>query len=106
MKTLYRLLLYLALTSIIRAENSDDIGLEAPNGFISLRDVTTVALANNPAIQQALRKWSAAKERVTQEAAWDDLRISGSSRAARFVDVAPNAFTDQIVSVEQLIPIN
>ena len=62
-------------------------------------------LANNPAIQQALRKWSAAKARVTQEAAWDDLRVSGTSRAARFVDVAPNAFTDQMLSVEQLIPI-
>jgi outer membrane protein TolC len=105
MKTLYRLLFYLALTSIIRAEESGDAGLEAPGTRISLREVTSVVLANNPGIQQALRKWSAAKERVTQEAAWDDLRISGSSRAARFVDVAPNAFTDQIVSVEQLIPI-
>jgi outer membrane protein TolC len=105
MKTLYRLLLYLALTSIIRAEKPDDIGLEAPNGFISLRDVTTVALANNPAIQQALRKWNAAKERVKQATAWDDLRVGGNSRAARFVDVAPNAFTDQTLSVEQVIPI-
>ena len=64
-----------------------------------------MVLANNPAIQQALRKWNAAKARVTQEAAWDDLRVSGTSRAARFVDVAPNAFTDQMVSVEQAIPI-
>ena len=105
MKTLYRLLLYLALTSIIRAENSGDAGLEAARARISLREVTSVVLANNPAIQQALRKWGAAKARVTQEAAWDDLRVSGTSRAARFVDVAPNAFTDQMVSVEQLIPI-
>ena len=105
MKTLYRLLFYLALTSIIRAENSGDAGLEAPRTRISLREVTSVVLANNPAIQQALRKWNAAKARVTQEAAWDDLRVSGSSRAARFVDVAPNAFTDQMVSVEQAIPI-
>ena len=72
---------------------------------ISLREVTSIVLANNPTIQQALRKWNAAKARVTQEAAWDDLRVSGSSRAARFVDVAPNAFTDQMVSVEQAIPL-
>ena len=105
MKTLYRLLLYLALTSIIRAEESGDAGSEAARAHISLREVTSVVLANNPAIQQALKKWGAAKQRVTQEAAWDDLRVSGSSRAARFVDVAPNAFTDQMASVEQLIPI-
>jgi outer membrane protein TolC len=105
MKTLYRLLLYLALTSIIRAEDSGDAGIESESARVSLREVTSVVLANNPAIQQALRKWSAAKARVTQEAAWDDFKVSGSSRVARFVDVAPNAFADQMVSVEQVIPI-
>jgi len=105
MKTLYRLLLYLALTSIIHAEDLGRAELEASRSRVSLREVTSIVLANNPAIQQALRRWNAAKERVTQEGAWDDLRVSGSSRTARFVDVAPNAFTDQIASVEQLVPI-
>ena len=105
MKTLYRLLFYLALTSIIRAEESGHAGAEALSPRISLREVTSVVLANNPAIQQSLKKWGAAKARVTQEAAWDDVKVTGSSRAARFIDVAPNAFTDQMVSVEQVIPI-
>src|SRR5205085_7825345 len=105
MKTIYRLLFYLVLTSILRAKQPGDAGSEAPRPRILLRDVTSSVLANNSAIQQALRKWNAAKARVTQEAAWDDLRVSGTSRAARFVDVAPNAFTDQVVSVEQAIPI-
>jgi len=105
MKTLYRLLFYLALTSIIRADESGDVGSEALRIRISLPEVTSVVLANNPQIQQALKKWGAAKARVTQEAAWDDLKLSGSSRAARFIEIAPNAFTDQIVSVEQVIPI-
>ena len=104
MKTLYRLLFYLALTTIVRAE-SGDAGPQAQHARISLGEITSVVLANNPAIQQALKKWGAAKARVTQEGAWDDLRISGSSRAARFVDVAPNSFTDQMVSVEQIIPV-
>jgi outer membrane protein, heavy metal efflux system len=104
MKTFYRLIFYLALVSISRAE-SGSAGSETQPARISLRDVTSIVLANNPAIQQALRKWGAAKARVTQEAAWDDLRVSGNSRAARFVDVAPNAFADQIVSVEQIIPL-
>jgi cobalt-zinc-cadmium efflux system outer membrane protein len=105
MKTLHRLLLYLVLTSIIRAEDLGETEVAASGPRISLREVTSIVLANNPAIQQALRKWTAAKARVIQEAAWDDLRVSGSSRAARFVDIAPNAFTDQMLSVEQVIPL-
>src|SRR5438477_6013183 len=104
MKTFYRLLFYLSLVSISRAE-SGDAGSEAQRARISLGEVTSIVLANNPAIQQALKKWSAAKARVTQEAAWDDLKVSGNSRAARFVDVAPNSFTDQIASVEQVVPL-
>ena len=64
MKTIYRLLLYLALTSIIRAE-SGDAGPQAQQARISLGEVTSAVLANNPAIQQAFKKWVAAKERVT-----------------------------------------
>ena len=105
MKTLYRLLFYLALTSISRAEDLGENEFAASRSRVSLRDVTRIVLANNPAIQQALRKWSAAKARITQEAAWDDLRVSGTSRVARFVDIAPNAFTDQMLSVEQVIPL-
>jgi outer membrane protein TolC len=105
MKTLYRLLFYLVLTSVIRAEDLEHVAVEPTRSRISLREVTRIVLANNAAIQQALRKWNAARARVTQEGAWDDLRLSGTSRAARFVDVAPNAFTDQMVSVEQVIPL-
>jgi cobalt-zinc-cadmium efflux system outer membrane protein len=97
--------LLLALTSLsVNAEQLSGDSRDAPSGF-SLNEVTRTVLDRNPAIQQALRQWNAAKARVTQEAAWDDVRMSGSSRAARFVDVAPNAFTDQMVSVEQAIPI-
>src|SRR5437588_2145531 len=103
MKTTYRLLLYLALTSIIRAENSGDAGIEVPR--ISLREVTSVVLANSPSIKEAENGWHAARERVRQANAWDDPRISGESRVRRFVDVPPNAFMDQTLSVEQLIPI-
>src|SRR5438105_4209179 len=105
MKTLYRLLFYLALTSITRAENSGDAGTEALNSHISLREVTSIVLANNPAIKEAEKRWSAAGERVRQANAWDDPRIGGESRVRRFVDVPPNAFMDQTLSVEQLIPI-
>src|SRR5438132_7358609 len=103
-KTFLALLL---TTLIVRAERAPESAAEenALSSRISLREVTSIVLAKNPAIQQAVRKWNAAKARVTQEAAWDDPRVSGSSRAARFVDVAPNAFTDQMLSVEQIVPL-
>jgi outer membrane protein, heavy metal efflux system len=106
MKTTYLLLLSTTLILAVGAEASAAVaegrGLAES---LSLGDVTNAVLANNPAIQQSLRKWGAAKARVTQEAAWDDLRVSGSSRAARFVDIAPNSFADQMASVEQIIPV-
>ena len=100
--------LALLLTTLtVRAESAPERGAteNALSAHLSLGEITGTVLENNPAIQQALRNWNAARARITQEAAWDDLRVSGSSRAARFVDVAPNAFTDQMASVEQAIPI-
>jgi len=104
MKTIYRLLFYLTLISIVRAEEPAE-SASAPRDRVSLREVTDAVLANNPAIQQSLNKWNAAKLRVRQELAWDDLKVTGNSRAARFIDIAPNSFADQIVSVEQLVPV-
>ena len=106
MKTIYLLLLSTTLTLSVGAEPlAAAAESRGSTESLSLGDVTSAVLANNPAIQQALKKWAAAKARVTQEAAWDDLKVSGSSRAARFVDVAPNSFTDQMASVEQIIPL-
>jgi cobalt-zinc-cadmium efflux system outer membrane protein len=106
MKTTYLLLLSTTLTLSVGAEPSAAVAEgRRPTESLSLGELTSAVLANNPAIQQALKKWAAAKARITQEAAWDDLKVSGSSRAARFVDVAPNSFTDQMASVEQIIPL-
>jgi cobalt-zinc-cadmium efflux system outer membrane protein len=106
MKTTYFLLLNLTLTLAFRTENAgeNDARSVRSNG-LSLSEVTAAALANNPAIKEALRKWNAAKARIPQAAAWDDPRLGGESRVRRFVDVPPNAFMDQAVSVEQMVPI-
>src|SRR5690242_10585800 len=105
MKTIYALTFYLVLVLNIRSEGSGTTETAWAGTRLSLGEVTSIVLANNPAIQQALRKWNAAKARVTQQAAWDDLKISGNSRVVRFVDVAPNSFTDEIASIEQVVPL-
>jgi len=104
MKTTY--LLLLSLTLSLQAVAAGDSDARPGRGDrLSLSEVTAAALANNPAIKEALRKWNAAKARIPQAAAWDDPRLGGDSRVRRFVDVPPNAFMDQSVSIEQVVPI-
>src|SRR5260221_302655 len=73
---------------------------------LALGAVTETVLTENPSIKEARAKWEAMKQRVPQARAWDDLKVSGSTRLGRFVDVATNSFTDQMLSVEQMIPIS
>jgi cobalt-zinc-cadmium efflux system outer membrane protein len=106
MKTTYLLLFSLTLILFLQIAEAGDTGARTTGGdSLSLSEVTAAALANNPAIKEALRKWNAANARIPQAAAWDDPRLGGDSRVHRFVDIPPNAFMDQSVSVEQLVPI-
>jgi len=72
---------------------------------LSLGQVTSIVLENNPAIKEADSRWQAAIHRVRQANAWDDPRVVGESRVHRYVDVSPSAFADQTLAIEQLIPI-
>ena len=85
------------------AADGGEYGAASPQ--ISLGEVTRAVLKNNPAIKEAEHRWHAAQERVRQANTWDDPRIGGESRVRRFVDVPPNAFMDQALVIEQLIPI-
>ncbi|MDR3406484.1 MAG: TolC family protein [Chthoniobacter sp.] len=73
---------------------------------LSLNAVTEAVLANNPTIKEARAKWEALKQRVPQAAAWDDLKVGASTRLGRFVEISRNGFTDQMLSVEQMIPLS
>src|SRR5213595_1255238 len=92
----------LLLCSQIAADGGEN---DAASLGLSLGEVTRLVLANNPAIKEAEHRWRAAVQRVRQAYAWDDPRVAGESRVRRFVDIPPNAFTDQTLSIEQLIPI-
>lgn len=73
---------------------------------LSLRAAQAEALRHNPSIKAALARWAAMKTRIAQESAWSDAKVSFDTKAARFVEIAPNAFMDQAVSVEQMIPVS
>ena len=105
MKPIPFFLCSLSILLTTRAEPPDKSG-DSPPATLSLKAITESVLANNPAIKEARAKWEAMKQRVPQAAAWDDLKISASTRLGRFVDVATNSFTDQMLSVEQMIPIS
>ena len=106
MKTIYLLLLSLILILSLQAGDITSDGDRSRGvGTLSLAQTTATALANNPAIKESQRKWNASKARITQAAAWDDPRVAGESRVHRYVDIPPNAFTDQSASIEQAIPV-
>jgi outer membrane protein TolC len=74
--------------------------------MLSLSQVITAVLEHNPMIQSARAKWLAARERIPQAGAWEDLKVGTNIVLGRFVSVPANAFTDQMVSVEQMIPLS
>jgi outer membrane protein, heavy metal efflux system len=105
MKTTTFLILLATSLSIRSLIGADSGEYSTDSSRLSLDEVTRAVLENNPAIKEAENRWRAAKERVRQAYAWDDPRIAGESRARRFVDIPPNAFMDQSLTLEQLIPI-
>lgn len=73
---------------------------------LTLSAVTQAALAANPSVREARSRASALAQRPAQLSAWDDPKLSLSSRVARFVNIAPNGFTDQMIGLEQSLPIS
>ena len=100
------LLILLATSLLLGSQIAVDGGEDSAGSTrLSLADVTRLVLENNPATKEAEHRWRAARERVRQAYAWDDPRVAGESRVRRFIDVPPNAFMDQSLTLEQLIPI-
>jgi outer membrane protein TolC len=99
-------LILLATSLLVRIQSAADGGeYGAASSQLSLGEVTHAVRANNPAIKEAENRWRAAIQRVRQAYAWDDPRVAGEWLARRFVDVPPNAFMDQTLAIEQLIPV-
>jgi outer membrane protein, heavy metal efflux system len=96
-------LLPVCLTGLARSADQTDA---TDSGSFTLASISNEALRNNPSIKAALSRWMAMKTRVPQSAAWDDPKVSANFNAARFVEVPPNAFMDQTVTLEQMIPIS
>jgi cobalt-zinc-cadmium efflux system outer membrane protein len=105
MKTTTFLILLATSLSIRNLIAADGGEYGAASSQLSLGEVTRLVLENNPAIKEAEHRWRAARERILQAKAWDDPRVAGEWLAHRYVDVPPNAFMDQTLTIEQLIPV-
>src|SRR5258708_7008836 len=75
-------------------------------GQLTLNDTVAAALENNPGIKTARAKWESARQRIPQAAAWEDPKLSFNSLLGRFVAISPNSFSDQMLTVEQMIPLS
>ena len=103
MKTLLALLCPFLIAIASSAQPLDEANIAPP---LTISAATQAALANNRSIREARAKWESMKARIPQAAAWDDVKVSASIRLGRFVTVGPNAFADQMFSIEQMIPIS
>jgi outer membrane protein, heavy metal efflux system len=90
----------------VLAQDSTTSARKTATGELALRAAVELALENNPAIKAARAKWQSARERITQAAAWEDPKLSFNSLLGRFVSISPNGFTDQALTVEQMIPVS
>lgn len=102
MKLFFGLLFWITTIYAVRA---DEYPPDRPVVTLTLSEAGQAAMARNPNLQEALSRWNAARERVAQEGAWDDLQLSAMSRLERFVSVPRNGFADQTLSVSQIIPV-
>src|SRR5438034_753500 len=99
-------LILLATSLLVRSQIAAEGGENgAASSRLSLGEVTRAVRANNPAIKEAENRWRAAIQRVRQAYAWDDPRVASEWLIRRYVEVPPNAFMDQTLAIEQLIPL-
>ena len=87
------------------AQESTSKARQAKAGQLTLKGAVEAALENNPSIKTARAKWESARQRIPQAAAWEDPKLTVNSLLGRFVDISRNGFTDQMVTVEQMIPL-
>lgn len=97
--------LFLAASIEGGQEETDVTRRISDKGQLSLEQLLRTVASDNPSIKAAEAKWQAMKARVPQAAAWEDLRAQADSRVSRFVDIPPNAFTDQSIMLEQELPL-
>jgi outer membrane protein, heavy metal efflux system len=97
---------FLAPGVAVLAQESMSKTKQTKAGRLTLIETVTTALQNNPSIKTARAKWESAKQRIPQAAAWEDPKLSVNSLLGRFVDISRNGFADQMVTVEQMIPLS
>jgi outer membrane protein, heavy metal efflux system len=96
-------------TTVEQIHGSESRGTADPlaeSTTLSLDQLIPLVLKQNPMIRSAREKWRAARDRIPQAGAWDDLKIGTGSVLGRFVSIPANAFTDQSLTIEQMIPLS
>ena len=81
-------------------------GAAAADPNLLQETVVKTALEENPKVKAVRAKWEMMKARVPQAIAWEDLRVGVDSVAGRFVNIPPNSFMNQTVTVERELPVS
>src|SRR5260221_11911209 len=89
----------------VLAQEPMSMAKQTKMGQLTLNQSVSAAVKNNPTIKTSRAKWESAKQRIPQAAAWEDPKLTVNSLLGRFVDISRNGFADQMVTVEQMIPL-
>lgn len=106
LKTLFCSILALAMALGAVAEPLPQPAETPTTNLLSLTEVVSEVLSNNPSLKAARANWEAMKERIPQARAWEDPRAGVDVTAGRFVDVPRNSFSDQKYMLEQALPLS
>ena len=99
-------LLLLTPATAVFSQESTSKARQAKADPLTLKAAVEAALERNPAIKSARAKWDSARQRIVQEGAWEDPKLSFNTLLGRFVEVPANSFMDQALTVEQMIPLS
>ena len=104
-------LLFLGLAGLVVAVDQvtkrlADDRLRGQRSVPVLDDVLRAVVEQNATLHAARAKWQASRERVPQEAAWEDLRVEVGQTLHRFPKVPPDAFMDTELMIEQSLPVS
>jgi cobalt-zinc-cadmium efflux system outer membrane protein len=105
-KMLFSLILFGCVALHISGEPLQQPTGTVETNLLSLDQVVSAVISNNPSLKAARANWEAMKERIPQARAWEDPRAGFDFKAGRFVNVQPNSFTDQSLMLEQTLPLS
>ncbi|MEO7300597.1 MAG: TolC family protein [Verrucomicrobiota bacterium] len=101
-----KIVLSVVLLSAVAAfgqQAQETTAVATTNNLLSLNEVVSEVLSNNPSLKSARANWEAMKQRIPQAKAWEDLRFGVDVERSK--KISPFSYTDQEWMILQELPV-